>query len=176
MNFKIISLLTIFFLFLGCSSKSNQYATPSDILQEQALTLTQKAVLKEGTEIKAYVVVTYISKIDHKFVDKDEKAEKFVVSIRIPNENEKDLYNKLDFSVNGKKDYTVRSLDNNADILQILPAVSSWNRYFLVKAPKNDSKRGVSLVVSIANYDAITMNFLDSYGNLPYSRKQETTF
>lgn len=167
MNFKIISLLAIFFIFLGCSSKTNQYATPEDILQEQALTLTQKAVFKDGSEIKAYVVVTYISKIDHKFVDKNDKVEKFVVSIRIPNEDEKDLYNKLDFSVNGEKDFTVTSLDSKADILKILPAVSSWNKYFLVKGPKNDNKRGVSLTTTIENYDSISMNFLDSYGNLP---------
>lgn len=167
---KFIPILILLFLFIGCSQKYNEYAKSTDIVREQALTLTQKAVIKEGINVKAFIVVTYINKIDHKLVEQDESKEKFIVSIHIQSEENKELYEKISFSVNGEKDYIVTPLSNDAKILQILPAVASWNKYFLVEAQKKPKTRGVSFEVFIANYSTGNMSFHDDYGNLPFTK------
>jgi len=170
MNFKIISLLTIVFLFLGCSTKVNKYKTSSDILKEQALTLTQKAVIKDDKTIKAFAIVTYINEINHEFVEKNEEVEKFVVSIHIPGDEDQKLYKKVDFRINGKKEYTVTSLANDDALLKILPAVTLWSKYFLVEAPKDYKRRGVSFQVFVSNLSSDNMSFAANYENLPTSR------
>ena len=79
MQYKILSVLIISFLLVGCSQKINDYAQPADILHEQSLTQTQKTVLKKGLITKVFFVTTYISHIEHQLISLDEKFEQFIV-------------------------------------------------------------------------------------------------
>lgn len=171
---KFITIFIFSILIVGCSQKHNQYSKPTDIVHEQALTLTQNAIVKDGTSTKAFVVVTHLNKIDHELIEKNEEIEKFLVSVYIP--NEKELYKKIDFSVNSGQKYTVTSIDKNDEILKILPGSTSWNQYFLVETSRNDKKRGIIFKVSIGNYSPVGMNFLDAYGNLPYAKARKIIF
>jgi len=167
---KTIAIFIFSFLFLGCSQQYNKYAKPTDILKEQALTQTKKVLIKDKETIKAFIVVTYINKINHKLAEQNEEVEKFIVSVHIPSEESQELYDKISFMVNEKKDYTVTPILNDDKLLEILPVATKWHKYYLVQAPKNHKRKGTSLKVFIENLSSINMNFTENSGNLSYSR------
>ncbi len=164
---KIMLIFITLFIFLGCSNKENMYATPADIIKEQALTQSQKVVIKEGNEIKAFVVVTYINKIKHELVSDDKKIDKFIVSIHVPSDGDKSLYNQVIFRVNSIKIKDVTELNNKDKILNILPVYTQWSKYFLVEVPHDYTKRGILFSTTVAKFKTVNVKFQDSYGNLP---------
>ena len=155
-------------LIFGCSQKYNEYAKPTDILREQALTLTQNVIIKKEKIVRAFIGVTYINKINHELIENEENIEKFIVSVHIPSDQNKKLYDNVSFNVNGKKTDSITLLSSEDKLLKILPASIKWNKYFLVKSPKDEKKRGISFEVSVGEYKSPKINFSDSYGNLPY--------
>jgi hypothetical protein len=167
MKFKILSILIISFLFIGCSQKINNYAKSTDILHEQSLTQTQKTVLKKGLITKMFFVTTYISQIEHNRIILDEKLEQFIVSAYVPSGEDKTKYGQLLFRINGKEPISVNELKKDDELLTILPAANPWSRYYIVKAPVDDSTRGVFFEAGVSNIGLTKMEFHDSYGNLP---------
>lgn len=167
MQFKILSILIISFLFIGCSQKNNNYAKTTDILHEQSLTQTQKSVLKKGTITKVFFITTYISHINHHLVTIDENLEKFIVSVYIPSGEDKARYDNLLFKVNGKKPISIEELKKGDELLYLLPASNPWSRYYIVIAPIDNSIRGVFFEAGVTDIGITKMEFHDRYGNLP---------
>ncbi len=135
MKYRILSILLISFLFIGCSQKINIYAKPTDVLHEQALTQTQKVTIKSGTIIKAYITATYINQIGHKFVGVNHEVEKFIVSIYIPSEQRQELYNEIFFIINGNEESCVTTMKKDNPLLKLIPGSNPWSRYYYVEAP-----------------------------------------
>ena len=166
MAYRFLYILLISVVFVGCSQKVNIHATLLDNVKEQALTQTKKARIKDGEITKAFVIVTYISEIKHKSI-KEDNIEKFVVNIHIASGGDKELYDKLKFTIDGQTITKVTKLDSANEILKLLPLHSPWARHFLVEAPKDEEKRGVLFGLTLFNYKPVSMSFSDKYGNLP---------
>jgi len=167
MQYKILYILIVVISLVGCTQKKNIYAKPTDTVKEQALTQAQKVVIRDGENIKAFVVITKIDKIKYETVIKDNNKERFVVGIHIQSDANKDLYNEISFSINGKKIVKPMSLDLKDPILKIVPAFTPWSKYFLVESPRDETKRGVVFGMVMSDFKPISVNFNDSYGNLP---------
>ena len=168
-----IPILMISFLFVGCSQKQNEHVKPTDILHEQSLTQTQKTLLKEGLETKVFFVTTYISHIEHHLINPDEKLERFIVSVYVPSDGDKTIYNKLFFKINSNEITDVKELKKDNSLLSLLPALNPWSKYFIVQTPIDDDKIGVFFEAGATNLGSTQMEFHDRYGNLPFSRSKE---
>lgn len=166
MAYRFLYILLISLVFTGCSQKVNIHTTLLDNVKEQALTQTKKARIKDGEITKAFVVVTYISEIKHESIKEDD-IEKFIVNIHIASGGDKELYDKLKFRIDGQNITKVTKLDSTNEILKLLPSHSPWAKYFLVEAPIDEEKKGVSFGLTLSSFTPISMSFSDKYGNLP---------
>ncbi len=174
MQYKILSILIISFLFMGCSQKINKYKKPTDILHEQSLTQTQKTVLKDGLITKMFFVTTYINQIENDRIKIDKNIEQFIVSAYVPSGEDKTRYDKLLFKVNSNEPISVKELKKDDKLLSVLPAANPWSRYYLVKAPVDDSIQGVFFEAGVSGIGLTKMEFHDKYGNLPFKRNEGT--
>lgn len=175
--YKIISLMIVVLFFLGCSTKVNKYAKPSDILHEQALTSTQKLVIKKDGITKAYVTVTHLNQIKQNVIEIDDETESFLVSVYIPTEDKKrDFYDIASVKVNGVLETCITPLKNDNPILKIIPFVNPWSTYLLLETLKQRDVRGVALEIEIDGIGGVKLSFYDSYGNLPKGVKGAISF
>ena len=163
MNFKIISLLTIFFLFLGCSNKANKYVTTSDILHEQAITQTQRTIIKDGENAQAYILVTYLNQIKHSMIKLDGKTEQFIVNIYIPSEENQKLYNEISCIINNKEQKPLKELKPSDKLLKVIPAVTSWSKYYLYEAPVNEKSKNILFKFKTNSNESSTLTFVKDY-------------
>ncbi len=158
----------ILFLFTGCSQKLNEYAKPTDILQEQALISTQKVIIKEKNSAEAYLTVTHLNQIEQDKIKIDKDTESFLIGVYIPTEhNKKDIFGISAVKINGVVENHIKLLKYENPILSIISFKNPWSIYLLVEAPKDYSKKGVDIEISIENLGSTKLNFYDSYGNLP---------
>jgi len=155
------------FLLTGCTQKLNEYAKPTDILHEQALTQTQRTTLKKGSKIKVYFVSTYVNRINNDLIISDETMERFIISAYVPSGEDKNSYNELTFKVNGRTPFSVKELDPDDKRLSLIPAPNPWSKYYMILSETDTSKRGVFLEVGVKDIGSTKMEFHDRYGNLP---------
>jgi len=170
MHKKILSILMITIFFIGCSQKLNEHAKPTDILHEQALTQTQKTILKEGLITKVFFVTTFINHIDTDLIEADETLNQFIVSAYVPSGEDKKNYDNLIFKVNSKDPISVRELNDNDKLLELLPAPNPWSKYYIVQSLVDDTVKGISFKVGVEKIGLTKMEFHDRYGNLPSGR------
>lgn len=166
MNKILIPLWVTVFLLLGCSSKTNKHTSQTNILQEQALTNTQKTTLRDESEVTIFFLTTHISGIDHYLIETD-KIEKFIVSAYIPTQRSEIKYEDIFFKINKKEPISIRELQNDDELLRLLPVSNPWGRYYLVKAPVDDSTKGVFFEMGIIDIGSSKIEFHDRYGSLP---------
>jgi hypothetical protein len=163
MQFKILSILIISFLFIGCSQKINDYAKPTDILHEQALTQTQKAEIKSATQTKAYITATYINQIDDELAGIDDEVERFIVSIYIPSEQRQELYDEIFFTINGNVESCVTTLQNDNPLLKLIPAPNPWSKYYYVEAPREMRTKTITFSFKTFEYQSMILSFPKDY-------------
>jgi len=144
MNFKIISLLTIFFLFIGCSNRTNKYVSPTDTLHEQALTQSKRATIEDAKLAQVYITVTYLNQITHPLVKKADKTEKFIINVYVPNDENQKLYDEVSVIINSKEQKFLRELKPTDKLLQLIPAVTSWSKYYLFEVPVKERSRNIT--------------------------------
>ena len=165
---NFISILIISFLLAGCSQKLNEHAKPTDLLHEQALTSTQKVIVKEINSVKAYLTVTHINQIEQDKIELDEGTEIFLVGVYIPTEDKKkDFFDISTVKVNGTVESCITPLNHDHPILSIISFKNPWSIYLLVEAPKDFTKNGVTIEISAEGIGSTKLSFYDSYGNLP---------
>jgi hypothetical protein len=117
---------------VGCSSKVNVYQEPQDVLHEQALTQTQKVVMKLGTKEKAFITATYINEIEHELAGFNTKLERFLITIYVPSDENQSIYNEISFNVTGSDENgNVRQLKNDDPLLALLPSSNPWDKNYL---------------------------------------------
>ena len=168
MQFKILSILIISFLFIGCSQKINNYAKLTDLLHEQALTSTQKVIIKEKNNVKAYLTVTYLSQIKQDKIELNEEVETFLVGVYNPAEDKKkDFFNISTVKINGIEQSFTTLLKDDDPVLDIISFKNPWSTYLLVEAPKDSTKNGVTIEIFVEDIGSTKLSFHDSYGNLP---------
>jgi hypothetical protein len=135
---KVLIILFIsLFLSGGCASKSGLLAP--DLLEEKALSFTQKAQIYNSLEIKASLIATYLNPL-LKTYDNDKRAH-FLMSVFIDNdynEPEKQGLFNPDYSItlNGEKPISIKPLDKEDDLMKIAPVQNVWLHYYLVTFPK----------------------------------------
>jgi hypothetical protein len=165
-NFTVFFIILV--LFTGCSQKLNEYAKPTDILQEQALISTQKVIIKEKNSAEAYLTVTHINQIEQEKIKLDKNTEVFLIGVYIPTEHkQKDIFDISTVKINGTIENNIRVLKYDNPIVSIISFKNPWTIYFLVEAPKDYNKKGVDIEISVENLGSAKLNFYDSYGNLP---------
>ncbi len=162
MKFKILSILIISFLFIGCSQKINDYAKPTDLLHEQALTATQKVIIKKIDSVKAYLTVTHINQIEQNKIQLDEETEIFLLGIYIPTEDKKKDFFISTVKVNGIEQSSIALLKSDDPILDIISFKNPWSIYILVEAPKDFTKNGVTIEISSEDIGSVKLSFHDS--------------
>ena len=163
MKYRILSILVISFLFIGCSQKINNYAKPTDILHEQALTQTQKVTIKSGKTIKAYITATYINQIGHELEVKNHEVEKFIVSIYISSEERQELYDEIFFIINGNEESCVRIMKKDNPLLKLIPASNPWSRYYYVEAPRNIRSKNITFRFKTLDNESTVLTFQKDY-------------
>jgi len=167
-----IPFIIILFLITGCSQKFNKYAKSSDILQEQALTATQKVIIKNANKVKAYLTVTHLNQIEQDKIKLDKETETFLVGVYIPTEDKKkDFFDISTVKVNGVEAGCITPLKSDDPILDIISFKNPWSIYLLIDAPKDFTKNGVTIEILVADIGSSKLNFYDSYGNLPAGTK-----
>ncbi len=132
-----MKVLTIIFFALlslgGCASKSGFFAP--DVLEEKALSFTQKAQIFNSLEMKASLVATYLNPLLKTY--KSDKRVHFLMSVFIDNDFEdpdkQGLFNP-DYSVtlNGQKPISIKPLEKDDELLKIAPVKNVWSHYYLV--------------------------------------------
>lgn len=163
MNFKIISLLTIFFLFIGCSNTKNKYVLPTDILHEQALTQSKRATIKDGNQAQVYITVTYLNQIAHPLVKKDNKTEKFIINVYVPNDENQKLYDEVSVIINDKEQKFLRELKPTDKLLSLIPAVTSWSKYYLFVTPIEQRSKNITFKFKTKTNQSKTITFAKDY-------------
>jgi len=163
MNFKIISLLTIVFLFIGCSNRNNKYVLPTDTLHEQALTQSKRATINDGKQAQVYVTVTYLNQITHPLVKKDDKKEKFIINVYGPNDEYQKLYDEVSVIINNKEQKFLRELKPTDKLLQLIPAVTSWSKYYLFEAPVKERSKNITFEFKTKTNQSKTITFVKDY-------------
>ncbi|MDA7848112.1 hypothetical protein N8972_01345 [Sulfurospirillum sp.] len=163
MQFKILSILIISFLFIGCSQKYNEYAKPTDILHEQSLTQTKKVEIKSSQATKAYITATYINQIEHELAGTNDEVERFIVSIYIPSEQRQDLYDEIFFIINGDVESCVTILQNDNPLLELIPAPNPWSRYYYVEAPREVRSKKITFSFKTFEYESRILSFPKNY-------------
>ncbi len=168
MNKIFMPFYIILFLFTGCSQTLNEYAKPTDILQEQALISTQKVIIKEKNSAEAYLTVTHLNQIEQDKIKLDKDTEAFLIGVYIPTEHKKkDIFGISTVKINDTKISSLKLLKYENPILSIISFKNPWSTYILVKAPKDYNKKGVDIEILVENLGSTKLNFYDSYGNLP---------
>ena len=163
-----IPILMILFLLTGCSQKLNEYSKPTDLLHEQALTSTQKVIVKEIDSVKAYLTVTHLNQIKQDKVELDKETEAFLVGAYIPTEDKKkDFLDISTVKVNNIETGRITLLKSDDPILDIISFKNPWSTYLLIEAPKDFTKNGVTIEISVEDIGSAKLNFYDGYGNLP---------
>lgn len=158
----------ILFLLTGCSQKLNEYSKPTDLLHEQALTSTQKVIVKEIDSVKAYLTVTHLNQIKQDKVELDKETEAFLVGAYIPTEDKKkDFLDISTVKVNNIETGRITLLKSDDPILDIISFKNPWSTYLLIEAPKDFTKNGVTIEISVEDIGSAKLNFYDGYGNLP---------
>jgi len=160
MNFKIISLLTIFFLFVGCSNKTNKYVSPTDTLHEQALTQSKRATIQDGKQAQVYITVTYLNQITHPLVKKDDKTEKFIINVYIPSDKNQKLYDEVSVIINDKEQKFLRELKPTDKLLNLIPAVTSWSKYYLFVTPVEQRSKNISFKFKTKTHQSKILTFV----------------
>lgn len=155
MYHKFIYIFIVFFVFFGCSQKVNVYKKPQDTLHEQALTQTQKVVIKASTKEKAFITATYLNEIEHSLGGVNENIERFLISIYVPSDENPKIYDEITFNVSGSQEEgSVRKLKNDDPLLEILPSSNPWAKYYLFETKRVKTK-------------ILTLNFKhQTYGNV----------
>jgi len=163
-----IPFLMILFMITGCSQKLNEYAKPTDLLHEQALTATQKVVIKDGKETKAYITVTHVDEIQQDKIVVDKQTNTFLIGIYIPSEDKKQDFFDLSYvKVNDVIAGCITPLKSDDPILDIISFKNPWSIYLLVEAPIDTTKKGVTLEIFLEDIGVSKLSFYDGYGNLP---------
>ncbi len=164
--------LTMFFIIflVGCSTKINKYEKPTDVLHEQTLTSTKRVLIKRDLKQLAYITVTHLNEIEQNFLKIDKNSEVFLIGVYVLNSDQKLNDISIKALINDKL-VKVKKLEDDAKIVKILSFSRPWSSYFLVKALKDSTKRGVTIEVLLNGVSSSKLDFNDNYGNLPMKRK-----
>ena len=158
---KILTLV-FFALFLGsgCALKNGFFAP--DMVEEKALSFTQKAQIYNSMEMKASLVATYLNPL-LKTYGSDERVY-FMMSIFIDDDfkdfNKQGLFNPdYTITLNGQNPISIKPLDKDDMLLKIAPVKNVWSHYYLVTfhKPKTDK---MELLFKSQRYGASVLTFL----------------
>lgn len=163
MTYKIIFITLLALLFSGCSQKINEHARLLDPLHEQALTQTQKTVIKDGLVSKVFVVATYINQVEHELAGKNDVVDKFIVSMYVPSDQNQTLYDELSFVIDGKIQLFTKELNKDNPLIKLLPSPSPWSKYYLIEAPKKYRSKTITLSFKTHNNASPTITFQKDY-------------
>ncbi|WP_024955548.1 hypothetical protein [Sulfurospirillum arcachonense] len=163
MNKKILYLILISFLFVGCSQKINKYAKQSDIFHEAAMTETKNTSIKDGLITKAYITVTYLNQINQKLAQENKNLEKFIVNIYVPSEERQELYKEIAFVVNDNVIENIKELKKDNKLLKFIPVVTPWSKYYLLEVIKEKRNKNIAVSFSTSENNSTTLNFVKDY-------------
>ena len=133
MRYSVLGLLAL--LFVGCSSSYDALQVENEKVLDYGMANSKKIEIVNSQTSKTYIIVTYLTPINHELVIKD--TEKFIVgSYTATGEHELEKMTLSNFKVNGKKEeIKVSPLDKNAEILKIVSSSNPWADYILVESP-----------------------------------------
>ncbi|WP_456322578.1 hypothetical protein [Hydrogenimonas sp.] len=136
----IIGLLAAIPVLTGCSAKSgiSQMIEP-DTIYEKALVFTRQAQIVRSLETKASISVTLLNELFPKRYPYDKGIYLFVGVITDLKDVKFDDLCKL--SLNGKKPLEVTPVDRKSRLYQVVPIVTKWGRYWVVRFPAQKSTK-----------------------------------
>ncbi len=146
-----MKVLTILFFSLwimgGCASRSGFFSP--DLLEQKALSYTQKAEIYNSMEIKASLVTTYLNPLLKEY--RSDKRAHFLMSVFIDDDysdpDKQGLFNP-DFSVslNGMKPIAIKPVEKEDPLMKIAPVKNVWSHYYLVTFPKPQRQEKMEII------------------------------
>lgn len=163
MYYKIFSLLFISFFFISCAQKENIYKTPLDILHDQAITQTQKTVLKEGENIRVFITATYLNEIEHPLAGVNKNIERFLVNVYAPQGGDANILDDLSLHVeNSQNTIAKEELDIDDPLLEILSFANPWAKNYLFETQSVQTKV-LTLYFIHEKYGKVSLRFAKNY-------------
>ncbi|MDD5406084.1 MAG: hypothetical protein PHE73_03975 [Sulfurovaceae bacterium] len=158
MSLKLISIVIIAGLFLGCASKEEEKLL-NDFSQKnikfQQIQQTQKALYVQDNKVIGFISALYLQPKNNTLTQK--QYEKFVLGIYSENE----IVPKA--MLNGKEAINITKLTNDDKNLEGIPLKTKWNRYYMITFMQDDAKKLV-LKVSIGYLDDKELYFSKESG------------
>jgi len=155
-------------VFFGCSFKNEkemQKSFDKHLISQKKLQKSEKIKISQNGETKIAVTATYLNGLNS-LKDKDGKVkEKFIVGIYQSNDaftnglnnNEQNLTlhivdSKTDKELTNEEErvrragydslpITIIKIDSNSKLLQNIPLVNSWSKYYFIEFPHTDNKQ-----------------------------------
>ncbi|WP_458701240.1 hypothetical protein ACKGJI_03810 [Sulfurospirillum sp. 1307] len=167
--YKFLATFMILISLTACSTTINPYEKPTDTIHEQALSASQKVVLKKDGIIKAYITVTHLNEIKNDMIKNSDENEVFLVGVYFTKEQVKNAKNEVKIEINSDKNTKNQTLKETDKLIGLIPFKNKWTHYFLVSTQKNREKRGNSIEITIKDIGSKKLFFYDDYGNLATS-------
>ncbi len=137
---RFLYLVILAFAFLGCETKNPKHFEISKI-KEQALIQSKKQELFVSNN-RVLLIATYLNPIKNKHVNPSK--EQILINIYITKSKKVQLE---DARINAKK-ASIKKINANSDLAKMSPNYSKWSKYFLIQAPKTNS-RNLNLKIKI---------------------------
>ena len=136
------------------------YAKSTDLqCMNKSLMQTKRVEVREEGAIKIYIIATYLNSINHKLVEINSKIDRFIVSVYISDESEHKLYKDIEFFVDKKRAHRVKILKNRNPILNIIPNLNSWSRYYEIESFADTKNKLSTIEFKVGTKKTETLSF-----------------
>ncbi len=157
MRYFLIFSLTLIFIS-GCSRTSAFDFFKMDDNYERAIDNLQTGTIVSSFETKAILSTIYLNRV---YPEKYNDGEYFFVSIYLREDIR--LYfksginnKKYKFTLNGNEPIEAKELETDDELRLSMPITNEWNRYYLVKFPKQDMSK-LDLILENDEFDSVEL-------------------
>ncbi len=151
----LILIMTLFFIS-GCSRTSAFDFFKMDSNYERAVDNLQTGTIVNSFETKAILSTIYLNRV---YPEKYNDGEYFFVSIYLREDIR--LYfksgmnnKKYKFTLNGDQPIEGKELETDDELRITMPITNEWNRYYLVKFPKQQMNK-LDLILENDEFDSV---------------------
>lgn len=153
-------LVGVVFFISGCSQTTAFDLFKMDANYEKAVDNLQTGTIVRSFETEAILSTIYLN---HVYPEKYHDAEYFFVAIYLRDDVR--LYfkagmnnKKYNFTLNGEKPLEGKELETDDELRLLMPISNEWNRYYLVKFPKQHTKE-LKLILENDDYHSVTLTY-----------------
>ena len=147
-------------LFTGCSNTTAFDFFKKDAAYEKAIDNLQTGTIVKSFETEVILSTIYLNRV---YPEKYNDGEYFFVAIYLRDDVR--LYfksglnnKKYTFTCNGRKPQETKMLQKDDELRLLMPITNEWNRYYLVKFKKQESKK-LTLLLENDQYGSVVLAY-----------------